>query len=119
MGIDAEMVVAAPQEITEDALRRLSYELCSAFGADHFWIEKKATEHRPAHHALTFALSWLDHLDWPEGTNSKFRVNVWGHFDLKCERRKNHRGHHLFSVIELDPKPPRRRGAYAFMVDET
>ncbi len=49
MGVDAEMVVASPQELDAASLLRLSYETGSAFGPRHFWLDREGRYGEPRH----------------------------------------------------------------------
>ena len=75
MGVDAEMLVAVPQVISERELKRLGYEMCCAFGAHQFWISRDPEKPR---YPLTFDLSWLDGVG--DETWTRFRVSLGGRF---------------------------------------
>lgn len=79
MGVDAEMAVAAPQEISERELLRLSYSLCSAFGPTHFMVNREGKYGAP-HHALTMPLPEYFDLSVPADTKTTFRVQLFGRY---------------------------------------
>jgi hypothetical protein len=52
MGIDAQMLIITDPKTDEEILK-LSYEMCWAFGVDHFFIDKEKTKWSKPHHAIS------------------------------------------------------------------
>lgn len=73
MGVDAQMVVASPQALTEAELRRLAYETVSAFGTNRLWVQRDDKYGGPRH-ALTFGTEYV--ID-PVPAQSVFTVHLW------------------------------------------
>lgn len=74
MGVDAEMVVVAPQVLTDRDLLRLAYETCGGFGTERFFISRDDTYGGP-HHALTPGTSYA--LDPHPEPGYVFTVRLW------------------------------------------
>lgn len=79
MGVDAQMIVAAPQELDDDALRRLSYETVAAFGTQVLWVAREDRYGSGTHHALTRGTRYYE-IEEPPGTKTTFTVRLWGRY---------------------------------------
>lgn len=74
MGVDAQMVVAAPQWLDDRALLRLAYETASAFGPQKFWVNRDGKYGDPSH-CLERGTSYR--LVPPVAAETTFRVRLW------------------------------------------
>lgn len=73
MGVDAEMVVVAPQELDQAAVLRLSYETVAAFGHDWFWMDREG-RYGEKRHALTAGTDY--ELEMPDDACTVLTVHI-------------------------------------------
>lgn len=84
MGIDAQMLIRNKgKELYEKEIKRLSYDLCSTFGPESFWLSKDSSWGKP-HHALEAIEEYTQDGDsiFPEEGEQLIEVHVstryWG-----------------------------------------
>lgn len=77
MGVDAQMVVATPEWLDDDALRRLSYETVAAFGTESLWV-RRGDDFGGPRHALSRGTDY--ELIPAVAAKTTFTVHLWTRF---------------------------------------